>query len=143
MIVGKKVLPETLISQLIAPCGMNCGLCLAYHRKKKPCVGCNGDNTDKPRHCVTCRIKHCDELKTAGEAFCFACGHFPCQRLRRLDTRYRLKYRMSLVENLRNLQEIGIERFMALEKKRWACSECGGVLCVHEANCLYCGHDRS
>jgi len=38
-------------SSLIAPCGMNCGICLAYLREKKKCPGCNGSNEDKQVYC--------------------------------------------------------------------------------------------
>ena len=32
MKTGKTVLPESLNTTLIAPCGMNCGLCMGYLR---------------------------------------------------------------------------------------------------------------
>ena len=35
----KKTTPD-----LIAPCGMNCSLCRAYGRERKPCPGCRGDD---------------------------------------------------------------------------------------------------
>ena len=40
--------------------------------------------------------------------FCFDCDKFPCDRLKRLDKRYREKYGMSEIENLNKIREIGL-----------------------------------
>ena len=140
---GKTVFPESLDATLIAPCGMNCGLCMGHLREKNRCAGCNGDDAGKPRYCVTCRIRNCDEIKASAGEFCFECSRFPCARLRQLDKRYRTKYGMSMLENLASIRELGLERFVASERERWRCPECGGVVCVHRERCLYCGHARS
>ena len=49
---------KTIIkSSLIAPCGMNCALCMArLIREKNQCPGCRGDDNDKPKYCVQCVI---------------------------------------------------------------------------------------
>lgn len=60
-------------------------------------------------------------------------------RLRQLDKRYRAKYGMSMTENLLRIQEIGVEAFVADEKPRWTCPECGSLLCVHLPHCGVCG----
>ena len=143
MSTGKTVFPESLDATLIAPCGMNCGLCVGHLRAKIRCGGCNGDDAGKPRYCVTCRIGHCDEIKASAGEFCFECRRFPCARLRQLDRRYRTKYGMSMLENLASIRELGLERFVASERERWRCSECGGIVCVHRERCLNCGHVRS
>ncbi|MDO8916190.1 MAG: hypothetical protein Q7W16_08940 [Coriobacteriia bacterium] len=49
---------------------------------------------------------------------------------------------MSMVENLLSIQEVGLDRFVALERQRWACAGCGGVICVHRQECIYCGRSR-
>jgi len=133
-------LPESLSAALIAPCGMDCGLCIAHVRQRKPCAGCNSDGATKPPHCVTCTIKMCDQIEGDAGAFCFDCAKFPCARLRQLDSRYRTKYGMSMVENLGQIQETGIEAFVATERRRWTCPGCGGLLCVHRQACIYCGY---
>ena len=138
MDVGEKALPGSLSRDFIACCGMDCGLCIAHLRKRNRCPGCNGDDTTKSPHCVTCAIKRCDE--TAAGAFCFECSRFPCARLRHLDARYRGEYGMSMVENLHRIQEGGIDAFVAEERPRWTCPECGGLLSVHRPACIYCGH---
>jgi len=45
---------------------------------------------------------------------------------------------MSMIENLERIKKLGIKKFVAEEKSRWACSECGGVVCVHKGYCLAC-----
>lgn len=125
---------------LIAPCGMNCALCLAFQRDKKPCPGCGLGDTNKPQHCRACAIKNCAQL--AKTKYCFQCGSFPCARLRSLDRRYRGKYGMSMLENLEAIKELGLREFVRREKMRWACPECGAVICVHREACPACGHSR-
>jgi hypothetical protein len=46
---------------------------------------------------------------------------------------------MSMIENLKSIRELGIRRFVANEKIRWACPECGGVINVHRGYCGSCG----
>ena len=135
--------PESLHPALIAPCGMDCGLCVAHLREKNQCGGCNGSDGSKPKHCVSCRIKHCDELVAAEAGFCYACSRYPCARLRQLDERYRARYGMSMVENLERIRDLGIDGFVATERERWRCAACGGVVCVHRQECIYCGQARN
>lgn len=50
---------------------------------------------------------------------------------------------MSMIENLENIQESGIRKFIKNEKVRWKCKKCGNVLCVHRNFCLKCGYNRN
>ena len=140
MSVVERALPESLRSALIAPCGMNCGLCIAHRRTRKRCDGCNGDDATKPNHCVVCYIKTCEQTAGRTGAMCSDCASFPCARVRQLDRRYRAKYGMSMIENLQRIGDVGIDEFVASEMLRWACPECGSLLCVHRPECLNCGH---
>ena len=132
--------PQSLnIFSLIAPCGMNCGICLAYLREKNKCPGCRGIDLNKPVTRSQCKIKTCPTFKRKKSAFCFGCERFPCDRLKHLDKRYRTKYKMSMIENLEHIKKSGLTKFVANEKTRWACSECGGTICVHKGYCFSCG----
>jgi hypothetical protein len=122
----------------IAPCGMNCLLCLAYRRSKDKCPGCRGPDNSKAKYCVSCRIKNCPALAGSGEDFCYACPKYPCARLKQLDRRYRTKYGMSMLENLNLIREKGSAAFLTAEAEKWRCG-CGALLCVHRAACLNCG----
>ena len=126
-------------TQLIAPCGMNCGICRAYLREKKRCPGCWGDDTNKAITCLRCIIKNCETIKQNKSGFCYECEGYPCKRLKQLDKRYRTKYNMSMIENLENIKRLGLKKFTANERKRWQCAKCGGVICVHSGYCLSCG----
>jgi hypothetical protein len=33
---------------MIAPCGMNCGICIGHLREKRPCGGCFKKNDENP-----------------------------------------------------------------------------------------------
>ena len=125
---------------LIAPCGMNCRLCRAYMRERKPCPGCRDSNAFKSNARVSCRIKNCEYIVKGGFTYCFSCDSFPCDQLNHLDKRYRTKYGMSMIDNLQNIRKFGIRHFISDEKERWACPECSELLCVHKSQCLSCGH---
>ena len=125
-------------SSLIAPCGMNCGICLAFLREKNKCSGCWFDNEQKPKHCIMCVIKNCDLLAKTSSKFCYECEKYPCTRLKQLDKRYRTRYHMSMLENLTNIRDSGLTNFLKSESKRWTCSSCGGTVCVHRGYCMEC-----
>jgi hypothetical protein len=123
---------------LIAPCGMNCGICLAYLRKTNKCPGCRIELTLKPKTRTHCKIKNCQFFKDGNFKFCYGCGQYPCKRLKQLDKRYRTKYRMSMIENLDGIKSLGLDKFLQNEQARWRCPECKGVICVHKGFCLNC-----
>jgi hypothetical protein len=126
-------------SSLIAPCGMNCGICMAYLREKKKCPGCRENNENKSLSCLNCKIKNCNELNKNNIRFCFKCKYFPCERIKHIDKRYRTKYKMSMIENLENINKFGVRELNKNEKIRWTCSQCGGTICVHRGYCYTCG----
>ncbi len=131
--------PNTTRPILIAPCGIDCRLCRAYMRDKLACPGCRGGDANKARTCVTCRIKNCAKLAGGGLRYCFECEEFPCALLKHLDKRYRTRYATSPVDNLLNIRDRGIRAFVEGENRKWACPECGALLCMHTPQCLACG----
>jgi len=132
------------VPALIAPCGMNCGICISFFgytlhgkKRKRPCSGCRFRKTQ----CAFLK-QQCDTLATRRIEYCFECTGFPCENLTTLDTRYRDKYGMSMIENLRYIQTQGIEQFLKNEQERWTCATCGGVICVHNETCYTCSQSR-
>jgi len=131
---------------LIAPCEMNCGLCVSYlggkndinrqrfHRKY--CEGC----LPRGKGCLY-MAGSCALVGTGAVRFCFECPDFPCRRLKDLDRRYRARYRMSMIENLREIQENGMDAFLRKEAERWSCPSCGEMICCHKGLCLRCNLD--
>jgi len=125
-------------STMIAPCGMNCGTCIAYMRTKNRCPGCWYEDKSKHKACAQCIIKNCILLEKTDSKFCYDCPKYPCLRLKQLDKKYRIKYRTSFLENLIMIKEYGLDYFLAFETKRRTCPNCGSTLSVHKDRCLAC-----
>ena len=49
---------------------------------------------------------------------------------------------MSMIENLEYIKKIGLDEFVANEKIRWKCLECGGTICVHKGYCYSFGKKK-
>lgn len=121
-------------TKLIAPCGMNCNLCVAYLREKNKCPGCKLITKHNSRYCRKCIIKNCDIIKKNKWEFCsIKCEKFPCQRLKNLDKRYKTKYSMSMIDNLKFIEKHGIREFLEKQKKKYI--KKNKVFCVHNRKC--------
>lgn len=123
---------------LIAPCGMNCALCLAFQRLKKRCPGCREEDPNKSHYCQMCIIRNCPTIQNNLSHFCYECENMPCKRLKLLDKRYRTKYGMSMIENLIEIKEKSMEVFLTHQVEKYTCKTCGGLICVHRSRCLTC-----
>lgn len=131
---------------LIAPCGMNCSLCVNYQARENDlknkgfnkgyCAGC----LPRGKHCLYMKGS-CDLLGKGQIRFCFECEEFPCKRLKALDQRYRTKYHMSMIENLKVIKENGMEVFLQEQEEKWRCLTCGGIINCHNGLCLSCELD--
>lgn len=129
-----------LKAELIAPCGMNCAVCVGFfgytmggNKRKTQCRGCRSQN----KACAFLK-KHCDQLLDKQVDYCSDCTQYPCNWLKKLDTRYRTKYGISLIENLNVISQQGIHAFLAMQAEQFACPECGETLCVHTKHCYSC-----
>ena len=106
-----KITPE-----LIAPCGMNCGICKAYlsysrgiPKEKGNVTHCSGC---VPRNKL-CFIKRgCRKLRQDKIRFCSECEEMPCRNVDRIDRRYRNRYGMSMVENLKEIKSTSLQSFI-------------------------------
>jgi hypothetical protein len=123
----------------IAPCGMNCAICMGFLREKNKCPGCRAMTREILPGCRKCIIRLCPVIKKSKVKYCYICKKFPCKRLKALDKRYRTKYNMSMVENLLFIKEDGVKKFLKKEQKKWKCKKCGAVLSCHRDFCLHCG----
>jgi hypothetical protein len=133
--------------KLIAPCGMNCGLCVNYLAMKNDldkhgfnrmyCPGC----IPRGKNCVFMK-EHCKLVGDGQVRFCYECQDFPCKRLKALDKRYRTKYHLSMIENLEYIREKGIESFLEEQEEEWRCGNCDDVICCHNGLCLSCDLDK-
>jgi hypothetical protein len=125
-------------TELIAPCGMNCGICYAYLRDKNKCPGCRFFHSQEPVSIARCKIKNCEFLKNGMFEYCFECQNYPCKNLKNLDKRYRNKYNMSEIDNLEIIRKYGIRKLIENEKVKWSCPECNGTINVHKGTCSKC-----
>ena len=133
-----------LNQELIAPCGMNCGICssyLAYKNSLKGkgfpnCKGCRARN----KKCAFLKKRCKDDLKLLkGEIqFCFECNCYPCDVLTGLDDRYRQRFDMSMIDNLNEIKNKGINYFIKNQYKKYKCPKCGNLISVHSKKCFNC-----
>ncbi len=131
---------------MISPCGMNCAICsgyLAYKHDVKSqgvrmpyCKGCR----PRDKQCAFIK-KRCELLLKNELQYCFQCDRFPCQHLKRLDKRYAANFRMSMIDNLTNIERHGIAAFLDGEEEKWACQQCNALICCHNGICFNCNLD--
>ncbi|MDD5711551.1 MAG: DUF3795 domain-containing protein [Smithellaceae bacterium] len=123
---------------LAAPCGLYCGVCGIYiaHRDNNQafkeklcgvygvgveelhCKGCLSD--DVFFYCRSCPIKSCTIEK--GYAGCHECTEFPCDKVEAFPLPVGKKVIMRSIPAWR---ELGTEKWMAEEDKRYNCPHCG------------------
>jgi len=112
--------------EMIAPCGMNCGLCLHYLRAENKCPGCFTGRKVNNR-VIRCKRRSC--TKREGK-FCYSCKEFPCDSIQKLDERYKKRYGISEIENLEYIRDNGLDAFLVNEQMKWVKEE--EVYCVHD-----------
>ena len=132
--------------ELVAPCGMNCGICSGYLAfkydvknkgiKMPYCAGCR----PRDKKCAFLK-KRCNLLLNEQVQYCYECPDYPCDGLRHIDKNYRASFRMSMIENLDYIKENDIKQFLSREEEKWKCPECGKVICCHNGICFNCGLD--
>ena len=127
--------------ELIAPCGMNCAICSRYlshinNLKRSQCSGCRSIN-----HSCDYLFAKCSGInnsKKDNAVFCFECEQYPCKEIQRMDKRYRKNYQMSIKENLDYIEKMGIKKFINDKYKQYKCSNCGGLISIHNRKCFNC-----
>jgi hypothetical protein len=147
----KKIPPDKVTEiDLIAPCGMNCGVCSAYlamkngvtvapdGKKAAWCQGC----LPRGRGCTMNKSGGCQKLMTLSVRFCYECKEFPCDANMHWDKVYREKYNASPVENLKYIKKNGIDKFLELQREKWKCPDCGGVISCHNGVCYQCEAEK-
>jgi len=132
---------DEFTEDLIAPCGMNCRICIGYfgytmsgEKRKMRCIGCK----TRDKSCAFLK-KYCTKLIKKEVDYCYECSDFPCNQLIKIDKGYREKYNMSMIKNLEVIREKGIEFLLKNQKNKYRCPECKGVVCVHNRTCYSCG----
>lgn len=135
-------------TELIAPCGMDCGVCSAYLAYSHHIPRKRGAIT----HCAGCRLRqkkcaylkgHCARLANEEVEYCFECPDYPCERLKHIDLRYRTNYGMSFLGNLELVRTEGVQALVKLQQARFGCPRCGELRSVHSQKCFACDRIES
>ena len=127
-------------TELVAPCGMNCRICIAFFgytisgkKRKMNCIGCNPSG----KSCAHLK-KYCEKLTKKEIEYCYECSDFPCEQIQKLDTKYRKRFDISTIDNLRFIKENGMEKFLQQQEEKYKCPKCGEIICVHNGKCYSC-----
>ena len=129
--------------ELIAPCGMNCGICKYHYREKNTCPGCREIDKKTSTTRFNCIVRECKILKDRKWKYCSdKCDNYPYKRLKALDKRYSTKYNMSMLENLNCIKDQGMDTFLENETQKWTCPKCSGIVTCHDGACLQCGFEK-
>jgi ribosomal protein L37AE/L43A len=77
------------------------------------------------------RCKDDFKLLTGKIEYGFECNCFPCENLEHLDGRYRMNYGMSMISNLNDIRQNGLQRFIKDQVKKYRCPKCGELKSTH------------
>lgn len=149
----------------VAPCGLYCGVCAIHiaHRDKNEkfkerlvnlyrgnvqgkgtlpnsenldakeirCGGCLSN--DLFMHCRQCKIRDCTMEK--GYTGCHECDEFPCTHIDNFSMAVGKKV---ILRSIPYWREFGTEKWIAAEKARYFCPECGNKVFRGAARCNEC-----
>jgi len=101
------------------------GYTLSGEKRKQRCMGCR--LIDKK--CAFVK-KKCTKLSKKQVKFCYECSSFPCKDLEKLDRRHRQDFGDNPIDNLKQIQENGIEVFLEKEREMWKCAGFGVRIAV-------------
>ncbi|MFW9902114.1 MAG: DUF3795 domain-containing protein [Candidatus Thorarchaeota archaeon] len=142
---------------LLAPCGLYCGVCAIHIADKdnnakfkeilvdvyKPfsktiedikCKGCLSENQDDIfGYCKMCPIRDC--VKSKGFESCYQCNDFPCKFIDKFPVPVGKKV---ILRAIPQWKELGTEKWVEAEEKRYHCPECGNPLFRGAKRCNKC-----
>ncbi|MFC2006424.1 DUF3795 domain-containing protein [Chloroflexota bacterium] len=137
--------------ELAAPCGMYCGVCGVYIAHKDnntkfkerlttvydvsvdaiKCKGCLSGELFG--FCETCPIRSCVIEKSLEG--CHQCSDFPCKYIDKFPFAVGKRVMLRAIPTWR---ELGTERWMEGEEKRYYCPHCGYILFRGAKRCRQC-----
>ncbi|MDY6795098.1 MAG: DUF3795 domain-containing protein [Actinomycetota bacterium] len=138
--------------RLLAPCGLYCGVCavlIAHHDDNDKfkerltgvyglksvedihCKGCLSD--DLFIFCESCPIREC--CKDKGIEGCHQCDDFPCEFIEKFPLEVGKRV---IIRAIPYRREVGTEKWVEDEEKRYICPHCGYVLFRGVKRCRNC-----
>jgi len=149
---------------LAAVCGLYCGACRAYRAwqdnnqelleeirqnmasrgtvanlEDLQCDGCLSGGRLTP-YCQQCQLRLCPDDKS-GVTRCSDCPDFPCSRITGFNNDG-VRHHAEVLDNLRRLQEIGLEAWLKQEEERWCCPQCQTPVDWYARTCFQCGAEQ-
>ncbi|MFW9827868.1 MAG: DUF3795 domain-containing protein [Candidatus Thorarchaeota archaeon] len=142
---------------LLAPCGLYCGVCAIHIADRdnnskfkgilvdvyKPfsktiddikCKGCLSENQDDIfGYCKICPMRDCVNGK--GIESCYQCEDFPCKFVENFPIPVGKKV---ILRAIPQWKELGTEKWVKQEEKRYHCPECGNPLFRGAKRCNKC-----
>ena len=140
--------------EMVPPCGLYCGVCsirmahrddnlkfkerLATLYNLTPeeirCEGCNAEEEKVFFYCRVCPIKSC--AKERGYEGCHQCDDWPCEHVENFVMPVGKRVMLRAIPQWR---ELGTERWVEEEEKRYRCPGCGQALFRGAKRCNACG----
>jgi hypothetical protein len=130
----------------IAFCGLFCGGCGVFQKttennpiidengNKLICKGCRSEiNTP---WCMNCEIKNC--IKEKGLHLCIECEGYICSKLSGFMNDPLYVYHQEVDGNMRELRELGEEKWIAKIEKQYVCNACGTINNWFTQKCSNC-----
>ena len=149
---------------LVAVCGLYCGACSIYRAWRDnnrerleemrqgmssrgqvvtlddlQCDGCLGQGHRTP-FCQQCAIRLCPNDKP-GVTRCSDCPDFPCSRITDFNNDG-MRHHAEVLDNLRRMQETGLEAWLREEEERWRCPHCQAPVDWYARSCFQCGTEQ-
>jgi len=138
-------------TELVAPCGVYCGICPVYIADKEQnaglkkkiaatfnvklqdvtCGGCRSGRVFLGDE--DCTVKPCAAVR--GIEGCFRCNEFPCSHIKERPE----IVRRVILRSVPVLREYEVERFIEREAEHYRCPHCGARLFMGARKCPSCG----
>ncbi len=101
------------------------------------CHGCKSDTNFQ--WCRICNLKKCAREKNI--EFCIECSDYPCQDLTNFKEETKYPYHCEVFDNLEEIKNLGKEKWLKNQQKRWSCQNCGSLFSYYDLKCPECSQE--